>query len=88
MLPDAHRLPSSLDKTTIGVGISLPVRLDLLTPPGRVLLGPRPVLRTPVPEAAVDEHGETEPRERDVHRTPRIRDAVVHAKPKAFPVQE
>ncbi len=69
MLPDADHPPPRVPQLPIRVGVAPAVRLDLLAPEARVGLGPSAVLRTAVPETAIDEHGEPGGSEHDVGAT-------------------
>lgn len=67
VLPDAHRRPSSPPELFVCVPVPLPVPLDLLRPvPGVGSVSPIAMLRTTVPEAAVDEHCHLHSRKDDV----------------------
>lgn len=57
MLPGSCDLPSSLSQLRIGISVSAPIGLDLLTPEGRIVGGPGCVLGAAMPKAAVDEDG-------------------------------
>jgi hypothetical protein len=58
VLPDPEDRPPECLEALVGVPVTTSVRLELLPPPTSVVLGPRPVLRAAVPEAAVDEDSE------------------------------
>ncbi len=67
VLPDAHRRPSSPPELLVCVPVPLHVPLDLLRPvPGVGAVSTNAMLRTTVPEAAVDEHCHLYSREDDV----------------------
>jgi hypothetical protein len=66
VFPYADHMPPGVVKRFIGRTIAAAVRFDLLAPPIRVRLGPRRMLRAAVPEATVDEHGQTGAREENV----------------------
>jgi len=88
VLPHSYDTPASLFELRVGVCVSSAIRLDLLAPPLGVLLWPCAVLRTPVPEAPVDENGDPEPWERDVGTAAGARQRVVDAKAKATAVKQ
>lgn len=58
VLPDPHARPALRGESPVGVAVAAAVRLDLFAPPRRVRARLTRVLRAPVPEAAVDEHGD------------------------------
>jgi len=66
MLPDSDDPPAGLFEASVRVAVAPHVAFDLLTPPRRVALGPRCVVGTPVPEAAVHENDDARPGEDDV----------------------
>src|SRR5262249_52101761 len=55
--PQPDDLPSGFRQPRIRVAVTAPIPLDLLSPPSRVRLRPRPMCRAAVPEAAVHEQG-------------------------------
>lgn len=63
VLPEAENPPSCGFELSIGVKITPPVALDLLSPPGCVVSWPLDMLGTAVPEAAVHKDGERQARE-------------------------
>ncbi len=67
MLPSPDHGPPSLGESAVGIGVACLVAADLLGPVPRVDIVPSaPVVGTPVPEAAVNEHGDSCARENDV----------------------
>jgi hypothetical protein len=59
MRPDANTDPTPTHQLPVGICVAPHVLFDLLAPPGGVRLRPCAVLWATVPEAAVDEHGDT-----------------------------
>ena len=66
MLPYPNYGPAVLGKPAVGLLIPFLVSRELLTPPFGIRARERRMLRTRVPEAAVDEHDHLRPRENDV----------------------
>lgn len=66
MLPDADHSPSGSSEPRVGILVAALVRLDLLTPPVGVGLGPGSMVGAPVPVTAVAEDSDLRPREDDV----------------------
>lgn len=66
MFPYSKHLPARLSESFVGIGVPLSVGCDLLEPPFRVGFGDAPVQRTAMPEATVQEHGDTRPEEHEV----------------------
>ena len=66
VLPGPNDGPACLCKPLVGVAVTPPVALDFLGPPVAVVARPVAVPWTAVPEAAVDEHGDTQPWEHEV----------------------
>jgi len=74
MLPGAHGQPPSGLELLVSVGVAPPVARDLLRPVPRVLAHlPATMFRAPMPEAAVDEHGDPLCREDEIRGPPQIR---------------
>jgi len=88
MLPHAHNEPALLEQLRVRISVPAAVRFDLLPPPIGVLLRPRTVLRTPVPETTVDEYSDAQPREGDVRATTEAWQSVVDSEAKAVPVKK
>jgi len=84
MLPKTKDSPASACQTLIRVPISTPVAIDLLAPPRCVCFRPSSVRRTAVPEAAIDEDGNSRAQERNVSAAARSWqsgiDAITQAK--------
>src|SRR4051794_17086537 len=55
VLPNADHIPSEPSEGCIRLGVAAPIRGDLVTPPSSVCFRLNAVVRTPVPEAAIDE---------------------------------
>jgi hypothetical protein len=72
MRPNPHYLPAELTKASIGIRIARTVGFDLGAPESGVLLWPGGVEWTPVPEASIDENGDTRSKEYDVCDTARF----------------
>ena len=70
----ARRCPSGLSQLFVCIAVAANVRFDLLPPPGGIRFRPGPMLRTPVPIAAVDVYGDARAREDDVRSAPRSSD--------------
>lgn len=89
MLPDPDNRPAGFNQPRVRVRITPLVRLDLGAPVIRIGLRVDPVLRTAVPEAAVDEHGNPSPREDHVRASTegRLR-REINAEPQSARVQE
>jgi len=88
VLPYAHRKPALGGEASIGVEVASAVAFDLQTPELGVVLWPRRMLRTPVPEAPVDENGEASGAEDDVGLSPDTFDRpLVNSVPEALCVQ-
>jgi len=83
MLPETQDAPASPGKRNINVAISPHVRPDLHPPPRGIGLRPRPVTRTPVPEAAIDEDSNALTREQKVGTAPSAADGAVYEEPKS-----
>lgn len=66
VLPDAKNGPPVSLESSVNVPVTYDIRIELGRPIFRVAAGARPVVGTGMPEAAVDEHREPAPRERDV----------------------
>ena len=71
VLPDPRHVPPKRFKALVRIGIPRPVEVDLPCPPVAVAAWSKVVLRTPVPEAAIDEYGQALASERDVDRATR-----------------
>lgn len=72
MLPNPNDPPSVTPQQPTLHAVARDVALDLASPEIRVVLRPRRVLRTPVPEAAVDEHREALLRKHEVGFDPQV----------------
>lgn len=87
MLPDPNRVPTRNLEACVGISVSSDVARDLLGPIPLVLDELTPtVRRAPVPETAVDEHGNSRSRKDEVGLTLEIRqgppvDEVAKAEP-------
>lgn len=82
VLPDSDDGPAELTERRIGAPISSDVCVELLAPPLRVVLRRCGVLRTAMPEAAVDEDRDLLFGEADVGpRAKRWREPEVDSKP-------
>jgi hypothetical protein len=55
MFPGPNDLPSSLSQLSIGISVSAPIGLDLLTPEARIAGGPGCMFWAAVPKTAIDE---------------------------------
>jgi hypothetical protein len=66
MLPVALRSPPSVEESSIDETVSLDVASQLVRPVRTITSRLRAVLGTSVPEAPIDEYGNTSPREHDV----------------------
>lgn len=67
MFPGPDDLPTSLSQLRIGIPVSAPIGLDLLTPEVRITGGPGCVFWAAVPETAIDEDGYSCSREGDIN---------------------
>ena len=67
MFPDTNDEPSSAGGLAVRIQIALNVRVELCQPPDSICPGNRPVFRTSVPEAAVDEDCNLRSREREIN---------------------
>ena len=83
MLPDADHPPSKLAQLAACAPISLSVRLDLVDPELPVCAGMDAVLRTAVPETAIDEDRDLMTGKNDIWRTRQI----ISVDPKAQPTE-
>lgn len=72
MLPEPDDLPVGRLERRVRIGVPPSVQVDLPLPPSAVGAWEHMVLGAAVPEAAVDVDGETNPRERDVDRSPAV----------------
>lgn len=66
MLPDVHGPPPENPQLIIDTAVTLPVPLDLVDPPVPVCLRDSEVVWAAVPEAAIDEDSDTDPKQDDV----------------------
>lgn len=66
MLPDPQHRPTKIAQLPALPGVPLDIRLELVLPPLAVVAGRGSVLGAPVPEAAIDEHRQSSPREAHV----------------------
>jgi hypothetical protein len=66
MFPDPHDQPAGILEGPVGLSIPFAIPFDLLLPEGSVRLGLCAMLRTAIPEAAVDEDRQALPRKDDV----------------------
>jgi len=85
VLPGPQNLPTSRGELGVVTRISRPVTCELLTPPFAVRSRKHSVFLAPVPEAAIDEHHESEPYEHDVGATRET--SVMQTKPNAASVE-
>jgi hypothetical protein len=69
VFPDANRQPAHLLQLSVNTPVALSISFQFLTPPVRICLGHRPVLRTAVPETAIHEYGNSRPAEDEVRGT-------------------
>jgi len=69
VFPDPQDGPPFLGQVLVGVSVTALVGRQFRDPPLGVVGRPRPVLRTAVPEATVDEHSQPRSREGDVDRS-------------------
>jgi hypothetical protein len=67
VFPGPDDLPTSLSQLRIGIPVSAPIGLDLLTPEVRITGGPGCVFWAAVPETAIDEDGYSCSREGDIN---------------------
>jgi hypothetical protein len=72
MRPDANDTPTRGTQASIGIRVSGAVGLDFVTPKLRVALWPGGVLRATVPEAAIDEDGDSGAGKNDIGDPPRL----------------
>jgi hypothetical protein len=77
MFPDADHLPSCFRKIDVISAVALDVALQLSPPELGVPGGQRPVVRTAMPEAAVDEDSDPQAGEDDVGADAGSRNAMV-----------
>ena len=87
VLPNTHHVPFGFGELRVGVRVSALVCLNLVAPPLRVLLGPRAVFGTAMPEAAVHEDRDAKPWKGDVSRSPKSGDPIVDPESKPIAVQ-
>ena len=66
VFPDVDGEPAKLLQLAVLSPVALDVPVELLPPPVPVRLGKHTVLRAPVPETAIHEHGDLRPREGDI----------------------
>jgi len=89
MFPDSHHLPARIVETSIGVGVATLIREDLLSPPRCVGLRPCRMIRTAMPETAVDEHSDPRPPEDNIRAAPNSGDRrVIDPVPKSTAMEE
>lgn len=80
MLPDTDDQPPRVAQPRVRVTIALDVPIELVDPPLAVRSRRRPVIRTAVPEAAVDEDRYTRSDENQIGTAAKPgQDPVVHA---------
>lgn len=70
VLPNPYHGPARISKPSIGVSIALDIGLDFCSPPHGIVLWPRAVLGASMPEASVQEDGNSGDRKGNVHRSP------------------
>lgn len=89
VFPDANHDPPRRAECSILLSVSLAVAFDLGAPEARIALGPRHVVRAPVPKAAVYKHRDPSAGERDVGADddPTRGHAMVHSVAPALSVQ-
>jgi hypothetical protein len=71
--PDSDHIPAHGSETSVGIRVPRAVRLYLLSPKFGITLGPRGVLWTPVPKAAVHENSDAGTGKYDVGNATRLR---------------
>jgi hypothetical protein len=89
VLPNAHHEPPCLTKEGALPLVTSAVAGQFGVPVVAIGPGSRPVLDTSVPEAAVEEHGDSRATEDDVRsgRAATLADALMKPKPKALAVE-
>jgi hypothetical protein len=75
MFPKAKDEPAVAAQSSVRVAIAAAIGFDFVTPPSGIRLRPGSVLRTPVPETAINENCHLRTRERDVGTPTRSRNA-------------
>jgi hypothetical protein len=90
VLPHAYNCPAFAFKSVVGIEVASAIPCDLLEPVFRVRTGARAtVLRTAMPEAAVDVHRHTSRPEHNVcAASERSQRGTVHTVPKAVGVKQ
>lgn len=71
MLPDTDHFPAEASEDRVSLRVTLAIHGDLLSPPRGVGFGLDAMLGTPMPKAAINEHGDPGLRENDVDAAPR-----------------
>lgn len=88
VFPDTYDLPTKAFKPIVGFGVPYDVSIQFLRPPIRIRFWECCVLRTTMPEAPVDKHGDSLPSEGDVRPcSAEFGDAQVDSITKPSPVQ-
>jgi hypothetical protein len=87
VLPYAHDLPAGLREKSVGLAIAIARPRDLVAPPISVVFRPRHVFGAAMPEATVDEDGNSETREHDVCTPPRAGQRRMKTKPQTVTVE-
>jgi hypothetical protein len=87
VLPDSDHEPPSPSKKPIGALVAFAVARDLRRPPAGVRFESRRMSWAPVPEAAIEEHGDLRSPENEIGPTSPVRlRATVHQVAKTQPV--
>lgn len=86
MFPESQNSPTRLLECGIGIAVSSDIRVNLLSPPCGVGFGPCAVSRTPVPEAAVDEHSDPSAWEHKIDPTSRSEDRSINVEAQPQPM--
>ena len=88
VFPDSYHGPTRIPQSTSGLDVAGDIAFELLYPPVGVGLRESGVLRTTMPEAPVDKHGDSLPSEGDVRPcSAEFGDAQVDSITKPSPVQ-
>jgi hypothetical protein len=66
VLPDPNDVPATLGERQIGSVITIDVRIEFLLPPRPIGLGHDEMLGAAMPEAAIDENGDSSSPEQDI----------------------
>jgi hypothetical protein len=87
VLPHAHDLPAGLCEKSVGLAIAIACPRDLVAPPIPVVFRPRHMFGASMPEATVDEDGNSETREHDVCTPPRAGQRRMNTEPQTLTVE-